>query len=66
MADLPERQRTALQLTYFEGLGNQETAQVMQVSVEAVESLLSRARRALREALSPVWGDLIEELEQLK
>ena len=38
----------------------------MQVSVEAVESLLSRARRALREALSPVWGDLIEELEQLK
>jgi RNA polymerase sigma-70 factor (ECF subfamily) len=66
MSELPERQRTALQLTYFEGLGNQETAQVMQVSVEAVESLLSRARRTLRETLSPVWGDLIEELEQLK
>jgi RNA polymerase sigma-70 factor (ECF subfamily) len=66
MSELPERQRTALQLTYFEGLGNQETGQVMQVSVEAVESLLSRARRTLRETLSPVWGDLIEELEQLK
>jgi len=66
MAKLPERQRTALHLTYFEGLGNQQTAQIMQVSVEAVESLLSRARRTLRETLSPVWGDLIEELEQLK
>lgn len=63
---LPERQRTALQLTYYEGLGNQETALVMQVSVEAVESLLSRARRSLRDTLAPVWGDLIEELDQLK
>jgi RNA polymerase sigma-70 factor (ECF subfamily) len=66
MAKLPERQRTALHLTYFEGLGNQQTGQIMQISVEAVESLLSRARRTLRETLSPVWGDLIEELEQLK
>ncbi len=66
IAGLPERQRTALQLTYFEGLGNQETAEVMQVSVEAVESLLSRARRTLRETLAPVWGDLIDELDQLK
>ncbi|MEE4235610.1 MAG: sigma-70 family RNA polymerase sigma factor [Anderseniella sp.] len=66
LAQLPERQRTALQLTYFEGFGNQQTAEVMQVSVEAVESLLSRARRTLREILSPAWGDLIEELDQLK
>ena len=66
LAALPERQRMALQLTYFEGLGNQETAQAMQVTVEAVESLLSRGRRSLRDTLSSVWGDLIEELEQLK
>lgn len=66
MAQLPERQRTALQLTYFEALGNQETASIMEVSVEAVESLLSRARRTLRTALNPVWNDLIDELEQLK
>ncbi len=66
LAGLPERQRMALQLTYFEGLGNQETAQAMQVTVEAVESLLSRGRRSLRDTLSSVWGDLIEELEQLK
>jgi RNA polymerase sigma-70 factor (ECF subfamily) len=66
MAELPERQRTALQLTYFEALGNQETASIMDVSVEAVESLLSRARRSLRATLEPVWSDLIDELEQLK
>lgn len=66
LAQLPERQRTALQLTYFEALGNQETASIMDVSVEAVESLLSRARRSLRTMLNPVWADLIEELEQLK
>lgn len=66
LAQLPERQRTALQLTYFEALGNQETASIMEVSVEAVESLLSRARRSLRTVLHPVWTDLIDELEQLK
>jgi len=66
LAQLPERQRTALQLTYFEALGNQETASIMDVSVEAVESLLSRARRSLRTTLSAVWTDLIDELEQLK
>ena len=66
LAQLPERQRTALQLTYFEALGNQETASIMEVSVEAVESLLSRARRSLRTVLHPVWADLIDELEQLK
>ncbi|NNJ75943.1 MAG: sigma-70 family RNA polymerase sigma factor [Anderseniella sp.] len=66
LAQLPERQRTALQLTYFEALGNQETASIMEISVEAVESLLSRARRSLRTLLNPVWADLIDELEQLK
>lgn len=66
LAQLPERQRTAMQLTYFEALGNQETASIMDISVEAVESLLSRARRSLRTLLNPVWADLIDELEQLK
>ncbi len=66
LLQLPERQRTALQLTYFEALGNQETASVMDISVEAVESLLSRARKSLRTLLNPVWSDLIDELEQLK
>ncbi len=66
MARLPERQRTALQLTYFEGLGNQDTASMMDISVEAVESLLSRARRKLKVDLDHVWTELVVELEQLK
>ena len=46
---LPERQRSALLLCHYQGLSNREAAQVMEVGVEALESLLSRARRRLRE-----------------
>jgi RNA polymerase sigma-70 factor (ECF subfamily) len=51
LAALPERQRDALLLCHFEGLGNIEAAATLQVSVEALESLLSRARRTLRQTL---------------
>jgi RNA polymerase sigma-70 factor, ECF subfamily len=51
---LPERQRAAIALCHYEGLGNPEIAAVLDVSVEAVESLLSRGRRALRESLTGV------------
>lgn len=47
MDRLPERQRRAVRLRHFEGLGNPEIAEAMDVTVEAVESLLTRARRAL-------------------
>ena len=56
MAQLPERQRAALALCYFEGLGNIEAAATLDISIGALESLLVRARRALRDAL----GDLAE------
>lgn len=48
---LPERQREAIVLCHYQELGNIEAAAVMGVSVEAVESLLGRGRRALRAAL---------------
>ncbi len=57
MAQLPERQRAALALCYFEDMGNIEAAAALEISIGALESLLVRARRALREAL----GDLSEE-----
>jgi RNA polymerase sigma-70 factor (ECF subfamily) len=49
--DLPENQRMALSMCVYQGLSNKEAAQVLDVSVEAVESLLSRARRGLRKQM---------------
>ena len=44
---LPDRQRQALVLRHFEGLSNPEIGERLDCSVEAVESLLARARRQL-------------------
>ncbi len=52
MDRLPERQKLALTLRHFEEQSNPEIAAVLETSVEAVESLLSRARRALAADLS--------------
>jgi len=49
---LPGRQREAIVLCHYQELGNIEAAGLMGVSVEALESLLSRGRRALRAALA--------------
>jgi RNA polymerase sigma-70 factor (ECF subfamily) len=51
IAGLPERQRTAITLVHTLEMGNIEAAAAMEISVEALESLLSRGRRALRAAL---------------
>ena len=60
--NLPERQRLALTLTYYEGLANKETADMMGVSVDALESLLVRARRGLKASLAETWGEILEDL----
>ena len=56
IADLPDRQRAAIVLTYHEGLGNAETAAILETSVSGVEALLVRARRTLREKLDEKPG----------
>ncbi len=48
---LPDRQRQALVLRHIEGMSNPEIAEIMQIGVEAVESLTARAKRALASAL---------------
>lgn len=52
VAALPDRQREAVVLCHYQELTNIEAAALMEVSVEALESLLSRGRRALRAALT--------------
>jgi len=59
LADLPERQRGAIVLVHYQELPAREAASIMDISVEALESLLSRARRALRAALIEEAADLI-------
>jgi RNA polymerase sigma factor (sigma-70 family) len=59
LGDLPERQRGAIVLVHYQELGAREAAAIMKISVEALESLLSRARRALRAALIEEAADLI-------
>ena len=48
---LPDRQRQAVVLRHLEGLSNPEIAQILDVGVEAVESLTARGKRALKAAL---------------
>jgi RNA polymerase sigma-70 factor, ECF subfamily len=56
---LPDRQRLALVLCHYEELSMTEAAGIMETSVEAVESLLSRARRSLKQRLAAEWRGLI-------
>lgn len=51
LASLPGRHRAAIVLCYFEGLSNILAAQVLELNLKAMESLLFRARRSLRELL---------------
>ncbi len=52
LADLPERQRVAVTLRHLEGRSNPEIAEVLEISVEAVESLTARGKRALAALLA--------------
>lgn len=62
LARLPERQREAIVLCHYGELGNAEAAALLGLSVEALESLLARGRRRLREILRDEAPDLIGDL----
>lgn len=63
LQQLPERQRAALVLCYYQERTNIEAAEILGVSVDALESLLSRARRTLKSVLSAERADLLSGLE---
>ena len=62
MDGLPRRQRAALVLVHFHGLSGREAAGTLGTSEEALESLLSRARRRLRQELAPDVKNLLETI----
>ena len=51
MLQLPERQRQAMELVHFQEMSNIDAADILSVSVDALESLLARGRRNLRSIL---------------
>lgn len=63
LAALPERQRAAIVLVHYQELTNIAAAEMLEVSVEALESLLARGRRTLRAALADVVDDLIGDAD---
>jgi RNA polymerase sigma-70 factor (ECF subfamily) len=54
MTRLPERQRAALILCYYEELSNQQAADVLGVNLGTLQQLLFRARQNLKELLMPL------------
>ena len=59
LQELPEKQRIAINLCHYEGWKNREAAEIMNLSLEAVESLLARGRRGLKEKLSKIGPELL-------
>jgi RNA polymerase sigma factor (sigma-70 family) len=52
LAELPDRQRQAVVLRHLEGMTNPEIAAIMEIGVEAVESLTARGKRSLSAVLA--------------
>lgn len=57
LGQLPERQRAAFVLCFYEELSNREAADMLGISVKALESLLVRARKTLRDLLQGERND---------
>ena len=58
MTNLPESQRLAVQLRHIDELTNPEIAEIMEISVEAVESLIARGKRTLTKILQSHKSEL--------
>ncbi len=51
--ELPERQQLAINLCFYEGLSNEEAAEIMGVKVKVLQSLIMRAKMTLKEKIKP-------------
>ena len=58
--DLPEKLRVVFVMRELEGLSTEETAQVLDISIDAVKVRLHRARLQLRERLATYFADMAQ------
>lgn len=63
LGQLPDQQRAAIVLCYFQDQSNQDAAEVLGISVDALESRLARGRRGLKALLANERADLLSGLE---
>jgi RNA polymerase sigma-70 factor, ECF subfamily len=64
IATLPDRQKLAITLVHFEHMTNIAAAETMEISVDAIESLLARARRGLKERLNTEGRQFLANLAE--
>lgn len=62
LGTLPDRQRAAIALCYYRGMSNREAAEILSVSVKAIESLLTRGRKAMAVRLAPKRQEILGDL----
>ncbi len=61
LEELPPRQKAALILSYFEGKSQKEVAHILETSIEAVESLLGRGKKALKSMLISQKDEIFDD-----
>jgi len=59
--NLPERCRTAIEMSRFDGFSNKEIAQKMEISVKGVEALIGRSLKLLRSELQEFLPSFAEK-----
>lgn len=61
LSDLPNSQRIALELFYFDELSLKDIAGVMDCNLNTVKSHIHRAKESLRKKMKNHYGDLLDE-----
>jgi len=59
LSALPENQKIAITLSKYEGFSNREIAEIMDITISAVESLIHRAKKNLHEKLADFYDKII-------
>lgn len=54
LGEIPDRQRAAITMCYFEGITNRDAAKILNLNIKALESLLCRGRKNLKSLLEGV------------